>query len=65
MATPILQSARVKATPKRLYDLYIDPGLHSAVTGGGKVVISAEPGSVFSAFEGELKGVTLYARRGR
>ena len=48
-----------------MYDLYIDAKLHAAFTGGGKVKISAKPGSPFSAFDRMLSGTTLAAVPGK
>ncbi len=44
--------------------MYLNPGMHKAIT-GGKVVISARPGSMFSAFNGMLRGRMLYTIPGR
>jgi activator of HSP90 ATPase len=55
MTPTIEQSVRFNATARRLYELYINPRLHSAFT-GAKVTISAKPGSRFSAFNGMLSG---------
>ena len=64
MTAPIIQKARFKAPAKRLYAIYTDPVLHSEVT-GAKAVISTTAGAPFSAFDGELRGVTLFALSGR
>ena len=64
MTAPIIQKVRFKASAKRLYAIYTDPDLHSEVT-GAKAVISATAGAPFSAFDGELRGVTLFALPGR
>jgi len=44
--------------------MYLSPGAHGAIT-GAKVVISARSGSRFSAFNGMLRGRTLYTVSGR
>jgi activator of HSP90 ATPase len=59
MGKAIVQSVRFGASGKALYDLYMDAKKHAAVT-GGKVKISAKPGSGFSAFDGMLSGTMLY-----
>jgi len=60
MTRPIHQSVKFPATAKELYDLYLDPKRHAAFTGGGKVKISARPGSPFFAFNKMLTGTTLF-----
>ena len=60
MTKTIEQSVRFPATARGLYDLYIDPKLHQAFT-GGPVKISAKSGSKFSAFGGEIWGTTVAA----
>ena len=58
MSKPIVQSVVFSASAPELYDMFIDPKRHAAFT-GGKVKISARPGSAFSAFNGLLAGQTL------
>jgi activator of HSP90 ATPase len=64
MAMAITQSVRFSVSGDDLYDLYMDANKHGAFT-GGKVKISAKPGSAFSAFDGMLSGRMLYAEPGR
>lgn len=67
MTTPLKtveQSVRFPATARELYDLYVDPDLHAAFTGAA-VMISAAPGSPFSAFGGTLEGATLHTVPGQ
>ncbi len=59
MPKPIMQSVVFAASPRELYDIYLDPKRHAAFT-GGKVKISAKPGSPFSAFDGKLAGKVLW-----
>jgi activator of HSP90 ATPase len=54
----IEQSVRFSAAARELYDIYLDPVRHAAVT-GFPVKISAKPGSKFAAFDGMLAGSTL------
>jgi len=54
----IKQSVVLSAPAESLYAMYMDPARHAAIT-GGKVVISARPGSKFLAFDGTLSGTTL------
>jgi activator of HSP90 ATPase len=60
----ITQSVILHAPAKNLYAMYLNPGRHRAIT-GGKVVVSARPGSKFSAFDGMLRGRMLYTVPGR
>jgi uncharacterized protein YndB with AHSA1/START domain len=46
------------AKPARLYDMYLDPRLHAAIT-GFPVKIAARPGARFEAFGGALSGTVL------
>ena len=64
MSKPIQQSERFAASARKLYDIYMDPKLHAAVTGGA-VRISPKPGSRFSAFDGMLSGSTLFVVPGK
>jgi activator of HSP90 ATPase len=64
MTKPIVQSVKFPASAAELYEIYMDPKLHAAVT-GGPVKISPKPGSKFSAFGGQLWGSTLVAIPGR
>ena len=58
MPRTIRQSVLLGASPDALFDAYLDRRGHQAVT-GGKVSISARPGSRFSAFDGMITGRTL------
>jgi activator of HSP90 ATPase len=64
MLKTIEQSVRFPASARELYDIYLDPARHAAVTGGA-VKVSAKPGSKFSAFDGLLSGITLAAVPGK
>ena len=64
MTAPIVQSVRFSASAQELYDIYLDPQCHAAVTGSA-VKISSEPGSKFSAFDGKLSGVTVAVEPGK
>lgn len=63
MTKPIVQSVVFAVSPCELYDIYLDPKRHAAVT-GGKVKVSAKPGSRFSAFDGKLAGTMLWTSPG-
>lgn len=58
MTKTIEQTVKFAATPRQLYDIFIDPKKHAALT-GGPVKISAKPGSKFEAFGGQLWGSTV------
>ncbi len=59
MTKPIVQEVAFKnCTPKQVYDLYMDPKKHSAIT-GTKVTIEPKPGGKFSAWGGGLSGKFL------
>ena len=64
MPKVVKQSVTLPASAKDLYAQYLSARSHRAIT-GGKVVISSRPGSKFSAFNGMLRGRTLYTVPGR
>jgi activator of HSP90 ATPase len=64
MLKAIEQSVRFPAPAQELYDIYLDPARHAAVT-GGSVKISPKPGSKFTAFDGMLTGATLFTIPGQ
>src|ERR1035437_5463456 len=64
MLKTIEQSIRFSASARELYDIYLDPRRHAAVT-GAPVKISAKPNSKFTAFNGMLAGTTLFAIPGQ
>jgi len=51
----IRQTVRLPASPDDLFDSYLDPERHAAIT-GQPVQISPKPGSEFRAFDGALSG---------
>jgi activator of HSP90 ATPase len=54
----ITQSVVLPASAEELYATYLEPALHSAVT-GAPVTVSAEPGTPFQAFGGQISGTTI------
>ena len=64
MTKLVRQSVTLPASARELYAMYLSPRAHKAIT-GGKVVISARPGSKFSAFNGMLRGRMLHTVPGR
>jgi activator of HSP90 ATPase len=64
MPKVVKQTVTLPAPAKALYAMYINASTHKAIT-GGKVVISARPGSAFSGFNGMLQGRMLQTVPGR
>ena len=60
----IKQTVVLSAPAKDLYAMYLNPKTHKAIT-GRKVIVSARPGSNFSAFDGVLRGRMLHTVPGR
>lgn len=54
----IHHTVTLPAPAEKLFDMYIDPKFHAAIT-GGPVVISPTAGSEFRAFDGMVLGKTL------
>jgi activator of HSP90 ATPase len=59
MTATIFERAFLPAAPADLYAGYLDPERHANIIGAG-VSISAEPGSAFAAFDGQVRGRNLY-----
>ena len=55
----IMLAASLPAPPDRLFDMYLDPDAHAAVT-GAPVTIAPRPGAPFRAFDGLLTGTILH-----
>ena len=51
-------AAALPASPDELFDMYLDPELHAAIT-GAPASIGARAGAEFSAFDGGLEGKIL------
>ena len=60
----MLCSVRLPAPAASLFDAYIDPAKHAAIT-GQPVTIGEESGSEFRAFDGMLSGTVLQVVRPR
>ena len=58
MTPAIQQRIRFKASPVRLFKMYMDSGQHSDAT-GAKAVVSRKVGGKFSAFDGVITGKML------
>jgi activator of HSP90 ATPase len=59
MPKTIDQSVILPAPAARLYDMYLNPEVHEAIT-GAPVTIGSVAGSRFQAFDGMLSGTILY-----
>jgi activator of HSP90 ATPase len=59
MPKNLILAAALPATPDMLYDMYLDPKLHSAFT-GAPVTIEPRAGAPFHAFLGALSGTILH-----
>jgi activator of HSP90 ATPase len=59
MVRNVTIAAVLPAAPDRLYDMYLDPKLHSAFT-GKPVTIEGRAGAPFRAFDGALTGSILH-----
>ncbi len=64
MAKTIVQSAKFRASPAALFELYIDSKKHSAAT-GSRASVSRREGGRFAAFGGGLIGRNLVVSPGR
>jgi activator of HSP90 ATPase len=58
MRKVIQQSVVLPASAESLFEMYLDPTTHGAITGSA-VTIGAEPGAAFRAFDGQLSGAIL------
>ena len=58
MLKTVQQMVVLPASPDRLFDMYLDPKQHAAIT-GADVLISSQPGAEFRAFNGVLSGRIL------
>jgi activator of HSP90 ATPase len=64
MPQTVQQNVTLPAPAPRLYEMYLDPAIHGAIT-GAPVTIGASPGSSFRAFDGMLSGSILQIVRGK
>ena len=62
MRNVMQQSVILPASAEELFEMYLDPAAHGAIT-GSSVTIGAEPGAAFRAFDGQLSGTILAAVR--
>lgn len=58
MRSTIYKTVVLPASSADLFDMYMDSGIHSEIT-GAPARISDESGSTFEAFGGLVKGITL------
>ena len=61
----VQQSVQFAAAPERLYQMYLDPVQHAAITGSPIVRIAPAPGAEFWAFDGRICGLVLAITPGR
>jgi activator of HSP90 ATPase len=61
MPRSILLAVSLPAPPDRLFDMYLDPAAHAAIT-GFPVTIAPRPGAPFRAFDGKLTGTVLHVQ---
>jgi uncharacterized protein YndB with AHSA1/START domain len=59
MPRTIQSAVFLPAPPEKLFDMYLDPDIHAAFT-GGPVSIAPRAGAVFRAFDGALHGRILH-----
>ena len=59
MPRNVILAASLPATADRLFDMYLDPQAHAAIT-GAPVTIAPSPGAPFQAFDGMLSGTMLH-----
>jgi activator of HSP90 ATPase len=59
MPKNLIIAASLPAPPETLFDMYLDPGAHTAFT-GSPVTIEARAGAPFRAFDGSLTGTILH-----
>jgi activator of HSP90 ATPase len=60
----IIHKVKFKASPKELFNLFLDSKKHSMAT-GGKAKVSAKVGGSFSAWDGYIRGKNLAIIPGR
>jgi activator of HSP90 ATPase len=65
MLNIVRQSVQFAATPDSLYQMYLDPVQHAAITGSPLVRIAPAPGAEFWAFDGRIYGRILALTPGR
>ncbi len=58
MPRTIHMAADLPAPPDELFDMYLDPDAHAAIT-GAPVSIGAKAGAKFLAFKGMIRGTIL------
>jgi activator of HSP90 ATPase len=59
------QSVQLPAAPDSLYQMYLDPQQHAAITGSPVVRIAPHEGAQFYAFDGRISGRILALSPGR
>lgn len=59
MPRNVILAASFPTSADRLFDMYLDPESHAAIT-GAPVAIESRPGTPFRAFDGMLTGTMLH-----
>ncbi|HVM31805.1 MAG TPA: SRPBCC domain-containing protein [bacterium] len=60
----IVQKVKFKASPEKLYGIFLDSKKHSQAT-GAKAVVSRKVGGKFTAWNGYIRGKNLLLVRGK
>jgi activator of HSP90 ATPase len=55
----------IPATPRQIYDAWLDSKGHAQITGGQPAHISAEPGAAFTVWNGYISGRNVALEPGR
>lgn len=58
-------SAVIPATPKRIYEAWLNGKEHGALTGGGKATASTKIGGKFTAWDGYISGTNIDLKPGK
>ncbi len=59
MLEKIEVEAVIPASPKQIYEAWLDSEGHAALTGGSQASVDPRPGGRFSAWDGYIEGTTL------
>jgi len=58
-------SITLPATPKKIYEAWLDGKQHAAFTGGGKATASTKVKGKFTAWDGYISGVNIDLKEGK
>lgn len=65
MSNDFSLTATIPATPREVYDAWLDAGAHAAMTGGAVTEASTEVGGAFDAWNGYIHGANVALEPGR